>query len=216
MKNGLNTDSPFFRMMGRIGDLFLLNFIFVVTSIPVVTIGASLTAFLTVALKMTANKEGYIIRGYLKAFKSNFKQATIMHVLFCVLGAVLLFDLNFWVSRQSAVSAIMIIFSMIPIVIFYMTLLYVYVQQAVFDNRITATVKNALLMAVKNLPVTLLLGLALIAVTYIMYLFGAVRVFMVLYGFGLLGYGMAIIYRYVYREYLDSFYLMEEGMNQDD
>ena len=204
MKNGLNTDAPFFRTMARIGDLFLLNFIFVVTSIPIVTIGAALTSLMTVALKMTTNKEGYIISGYLKAFKSNFKQATMMHILLCILGAILLFDLHFWVSQQNENVSFMIILSIIPIVIYCMVLLYVYVQQAIFENRISSTIKNALFMAVKNLPVTLLLGAVILAVAYVVYLFKIMRIFMILFGFGLLGYGMAIIYRYLYREYLDT------------
>ena len=204
MKNAFNLDTPFFRMMGRIGDVFLLNLIFVITSIPVITIGASVTALMTVAIKMTTNKEGYIVSGYLKAFKVNFKQATLIHLLLGVLGVILFFDLHFWVSLQNENARIMIVISVVPIMVYFMVLLYVYVQQAIFTNSIFSTIKNALLMAVKNLPVTLLLGIAMIAVVCVMCLFVPARIFMVLYGFGLLGYGMAVLYRYIYREYLDE------------
>lgn len=204
MKNVLNMDTPFFRVMGKIGDIFLLNFIFVITSIPFITIGASVTALMTIAIKMTTNKEGYIISGYWKAFRSNFKQATVIHILLAVVGGILFFDLHFWVSLQNENAGFMIIISVIPIMVYYMVLLYVYIQQAIFENRITATMKNALLMAVKNLPGTLLLGMVVIAILCVMYFFESARIFMVLYGFGLSGYCMAVVYRYIYREYLDE------------
>ncbi len=220
MKNVLNIDTPFFRAMGKIGDIFLLNFIFVITSIPLITLGASITALMTIAIKMTTNKENYIVSGYLKAFRSNFKQATVIHILLAVLGGILFFDLHFWVSLQNKSAGFMIIISVIPIMVYCMVLLYVYVQQAIFENRITATIRNALLMAVKNLPGTLLLGIVVIAIICVMYFFDSVRIFMVLYGFGLLGYGMAVVYRYIYREYLDeseeeNAELPDESVNED-
>ncbi|MDE6761738.1 MAG: DUF624 domain-containing protein [Lachnospiraceae bacterium] len=220
MKNVLNIDTPFFRAMGKIGDIFLLNFIFVITSIPLITIGASITALMTIAIKMTTNKEGYIVSGYLKAFRSNFKQATVIHILSAILGGILFFDLHFWVSLQNKNAGFMIIISVIPIMVYCMVLLYVYVQQAIFENRITATIRNALLMAVKNLPGTLLLGVVVIAIICVMYFFESVRIFMVLYGFGLSGYGMAVVYRYIYREYLDepeeeNTELPDESVNED-
>lgn len=204
MKNRFNMDTPFFRTMGKIGDIFLLNFIFVITSIPLITIGASITALMTIAIKMTTNKEGYILSGYWKAFCSNFKQATVIHILLAVLGGILFFDLHFWVRLQNKNAGFMIIISVIPIMLYYMVLLYVYIQQTIFENRITATIKNALLMAVKNLPGTLLLGIVVVAILCVMYFFESARIFMVLYGFGLSGYSMAVVYRYIYREYLDE------------
>lgn len=204
MKDAFNVDTPFFRTMARIGDIFLLNLIFVITSIPVITIGTSVTALITIAIKMTTNKEGYIVSGYLKAFKTNFRQATLIHILFGVIGFILFFDLHFWVTLQMGAASLMIIVSVIPVIIYLMVLLYVYVQQAVFDNSIFATIRNALLMAVKNLPVTILLVMVMIAVLIGLCISNVVRVFMLLYGFGLLGYGMAIVYRYLYREYLDE------------
>ncbi len=35
MKNVMNIDTPFFRAMGKIGDIFLLNVIFVITSLQI-------------------------------------------------------------------------------------------------------------------------------------------------------------------------------------
>lgn len=204
MKSAFNLDSPFFRLMSRIGDIFLLNLIFVITCIPIVTIGAAVTALMTIEIKMTTNKEGYIISGYWKAFRRNFKQATIIHLLLGGIGLLLLFDLNFWVNLETNGSNLMIVVSIIPIILYSMIMIYVYVQQAIFENRIIATIKNSLLMAIKYLPITILLAISMVAVVCVMYMFSIVRIFMLLFGFGLLGYAFSVVYRFVYREYLDE------------
>ena len=45
-------DSPVMRVLGRLGDIIILNMIFVAGCIPVLTIGTSLSALYTVAMKM--------------------------------------------------------------------------------------------------------------------------------------------------------------------
>ena len=46
-------DNPFFTFMSRVGDILILNILFVATSIPLVTIGMSLSAMYRVKLRMT-------------------------------------------------------------------------------------------------------------------------------------------------------------------
>ena len=58
-----------------------MNIYFVLTSIPIVTIGASFTALYTVTNKMVNDDEGPVKDEYFKAFKSNFKQSTIIWLI---------------------------------------------------------------------------------------------------------------------------------------
>ena len=64
MKFGfMNFDGRFSRILNRMTELVLLNFIFILTCLPVLTIGASVAALYSVTLKMARNEEGYVIRG---------------------------------------------------------------------------------------------------------------------------------------------------------
>ena len=49
-------DNGFFRTLGKLADLMILNILFIVCSIPIFTIGASLTAMYYVTLKMAEMK----------------------------------------------------------------------------------------------------------------------------------------------------------------
>ena len=49
----LPVEHPFFEFMGSLGDWMILNALFVVTSLPVITIGVSLTSMYQVSLSHT-------------------------------------------------------------------------------------------------------------------------------------------------------------------
>ena len=81
-----NIDSPFYRTMGRIGDLVFANILWLVCCLPIVTAGASTLGLFTVVNKMAA-KEDYTVRtDFFKAFKRDFKQSTILWLMVLVCG----------------------------------------------------------------------------------------------------------------------------------
>ena len=61
-------DSPVMRFLGRLADLMILNLVTLLCCLPVVTIGASLTAMHYVLLKMVRNEESYIVRSFFKSY----------------------------------------------------------------------------------------------------------------------------------------------------
>lgn len=83
-----NMDNKFFTVMGRVADLIMLNVVFLICCLPIVTIGASLTALHYVTLKMARNEESYIIRSFFKSFKQNFKQATVINLIMLAVAAI--------------------------------------------------------------------------------------------------------------------------------
>ena len=85
-------DSPLMRFLSRLADIFILNILFLICCVPVITIGASATALYTVTLKMARNEESYMVKGFWKAFKSNFKISTIVWLIMLVLGIILGLD----------------------------------------------------------------------------------------------------------------------------
>lgn len=87
------TDNPVISGMSRIFDMMCLNVLWLVCSLPIFTIGASTTAMYTVMLKVVKNEEGYIVKGFFKAFKENFKKSTIIWLILLVIGGFLGADL---------------------------------------------------------------------------------------------------------------------------
>ena len=83
-----NIDSPFYRTMGRIGDLVFANVLWLLCCLPIITTGASTLGLFTVVNKMAA-KEDYTVRtDFFKAFKQDFRQATALWLVVLVIGFV--------------------------------------------------------------------------------------------------------------------------------
>ena len=82
-------DNKVFEVINAIVDLLVLGFFWIITSIPVFTMGASTTALYYTVNKSIRNKKGYAYREYWKAFKRNFKQATLCFLMWFVVAIFL-------------------------------------------------------------------------------------------------------------------------------
>lgn len=145
--------------MSKVADLCILNIICVVCCIPVITAGASITAMYYVTLKMVRNEEAYIVRSFFKSFKQNFKQATIINLIMLLIGLILYVDLNVSKAMQGGAGQIFQIIFMAFVLIYFILFLYVYPVLARFYNTIKNTIKNALFMAIRHLPYTVVMVL---------------------------------------------------------
>ncbi len=119
-------DNPIWRLMGRVADVFLLSVLWAVCSLPVITIGASTSALYYVALKMARSHEGYLVRSYLKAFRENLGQATVLWMMLLAVGLFLGADM-YWVYGMETGAAGMLFW-----VLFVLTVVYLFVAVMVF------------------------------------------------------------------------------------
>ena len=153
-----NMDNKFFTVMGRVADLIMLNVVFLICCLPIVTIGASLTALHYVTLKMARNEESYIIRSFFKSFKQNFKQATVINLIMLAVAAILYMDLRIVGNIDGTMSQVLYIVFFAFGILYMMVFLYIYPVLAKFYNSIKNTFRNAFLMAIRHLPYTVLMA----------------------------------------------------------
>lgn len=97
-----NIDSPIMSGLNKLADLIWLNILAFFCCIPIVTVGASITALNYVALKMVRDEEGYVTKEYFKSFKQNFKQATIIWLIMLLVTAVIIGDLFIFIFADIA------------------------------------------------------------------------------------------------------------------
>lgn len=156
-------DNVVVRALSKLGDMICLNVMWLVCCIPVVTIGASTTALYTVMLKLVKNEEGYVFRGFLKAFKTNFKQSTIIWLIVLVLGIVWTVDFRVAGLMPGMAGIVMSAIFLALGFILLSVLLYIFPLTARYENGIKATFKNALILTVARLPYTLAMDAIVVA-----------------------------------------------------
>lgn len=151
-------DSPLMQALSRVADLLWLNVLTLICCLPIVTIGASLTAMNYMALKIARNEECYITRGFFKSFRENFRQATVIWLVMLLLIAVLAADFIIMSgSPETGFGKVLWGIIMAVAVLVAAAMLYVFPVLAKFDNTVLRTVKNALLMSLMQFPRTLVM-----------------------------------------------------------
>ena len=150
-------DNPIMNAIGRIADFIILNVLWVICSIPIITIGASTTALYTVMLKIVKNEEGYIARDFFKAFRENFKQSTAIWLVFLLLGIILIVDYSALVLMPERVAGILRVLFLIMGVLLISGAVYAFALQARFVNTVKNTLKNAAILVFARLPFTVLI-----------------------------------------------------------
>lgn len=154
----MNPDSRIMSFLAKLGDMFILNVLYLVCCIPVITIGAATTALYYNTLKMAENRESYVWREFLRTFKENFKQATIIWMIILVIGAVLVGDfLVMGGIGSQALASVTAIVVIVVGVFLILTAVYVFPVLARFDNSVLNIMKYALLMAIRHLPSTVVI-----------------------------------------------------------
>lgn len=175
MAGFFNYDNKLMTGLNKIFDSMCVSMLWVGCSLPIFTIGASTTALYYAVNKSIRHNRGYAWKEFLSAFKSNFKQSTVvwLFTLLCyaigVADCYILYQLNDTMSFAKVLLAIIIAL----VLILTMWMLYVFPYMARFALPTKALMKNALIIMLANFKWTILL-LLLFVVSMVGSLFLAV------------------------------------------
>ena len=134
------------RVLNKLADLLILNLLFLVTSLPVFTIGAGLAAMYTVSLRSVRYGDGYVAKVYFQAFRRNFRQATAAWLL-CLAALVLLFfDIRFWSAAGTVFGGLArgaLVLSYGIAILFWIVAMWLFPVIAKMDDKLSVQIKNA-------------------------------------------------------------------------
>ena len=208
MDNLFSLDNKFFEILGKIADIVILNLLCIISCLPIITIGSSITATYSVTMKMIKDEETYIVKDFIKRFKENFKASTIIWSIMLIIGAVLAFD--FYISKlilnESISNVLQLVFTMITI-IYIFTLSYVFPIQSKFENTIRNTMINSIFISIQNLPCTIIIVVLNLSPLLLISLFsnywGQIIFFYTVIGFGIITYVNSIFFEKIFNKLID-------------
>lgn len=175
-------ENPVMRALSTTADLIMLNLLTILCCLPVVTVGAALTALYTSAIKIVRGEETAPVKDFFRAFRVNFKKGTVLGLIFLLVFAVLIVD---YLAAGSAVPLLRPVIAAIALLVLMLGQ-YAFALLARYENTLRGTLKNALLLSVGYFPRTLAMAvfaviLWLLAIQFLRY--GAPILF--LFGFSL-------------------------------
>ena len=171
-----NPENKFWNFMGKITDVACMSLLWLLTSLPVFTIGAATAAFYSFTLDAVGDNEGRVIGSYFSAFKANFKKATLLWLLQLALGALLAVNLyaawTFYLAKGVIALGFLSLSGCAALVAICCSV-YIYPILAAYDFPVKKILTDSFVMATGNLHVTIsVLVLFLLAGVGIYYLGG--------------------------------------------
>ncbi len=139
------------RFLDVFGSLFALNICFVLTSLPIVTIGASFTALYAMMFKVQKRDDYTVVKEYFKEFKQNWKKGTIAWLIMVLAAVIMWGQYTYICNFQGGLVSFYQILLLIEGVVFLVGVPFVFPLLAYFDNTLVNTFKNSFLLAISNL-----------------------------------------------------------------
>ena len=148
-------DSGLTRVLSYVGDLMVLNVLFLVCCIPVVTAGGAAAALYTVAFRMAEERDGEVVRPFFRALKGSFLKGLAFELIFAAAAALILLGVSAVNSNPEALprefNAVYLLVSVLLVTVMSWT----WPLEAKFENTVGRTLKNALVLGLTHPPVTL-------------------------------------------------------------
>lgn len=188
----LSMNSTFYRLIVRFWDMVKLNVLWVIFSLPIVTIGASTVAAYSVTLRMVDDSEGDVAKQFINSFKENWRQGIFLGIMSTAACYFVYLNLEFFNKLET--SPITFLFA--AIIISFLSLLYLtyaFPLCARYHNSLIGILKNSSAIALRYFVRTFALWLVIVVLillfmfnTTLMFfgaLIGPVSIFLTVSGF---------------------------------
>ncbi len=147
-------------------DVVTAGLLWLVCSLPLVTIGAASSALYYAMVKSVRHERGGLTKSFFKAFRRDFKTATLIWLLFLAAGFLLGMDALFF-TQMSAVLAAVGRILLLGLIAFFP---WVFAFVSRFSNTVFGTLKFCGYLALRSLGKTLLMTIELVGFGVIVWL----------------------------------------------
>lgn len=204
MKSLFSLENPLMQILTRVCDLMIINLLFLISCVPVFTVGAAICGMTKVCQAIVMGDERGIWKLYVSGFKDNFKQATIAWLGTVLVAASLvcywLIVVNFC---RGTLATILLILMAVLAVVALSHVVYLFPLIARYNNSLREHLKNAGILAITRLLLTPLL----IVFTVIFFLLPFISlqaylqtlIFWVIIGFSFLSYMANLMLKPIYQ-----------------
>lgn len=162
-------NSTLYKVLDRITNLFFLNVIWLLSSLPLITLFPATVAMFAVFRDWTTGQEGNLFKSYFKHFKENFKHSFFYGILWFLLLIIFYIDLII-ISKIETYNFILMSLLFLLIILFAFNTAYFVPISVHFKVTLFGKIKNAFLFSIMFFPTTILCIIIGIAALFIAFL----------------------------------------------
>lgn len=157
MENIFSMNGKLFVFVNKLTDLIILNILFIITCLPIITIGVSFIALYQTTMRIADNTESYVTKNYFFYWKQNLKQGILLWILSLVLFILCALNLYILPAMPSTLyRTVSLYMQFVLLFVLYGILLYSFSLPEEYRCSLPHTIRNASLIAFKYLPITCL------------------------------------------------------------
>lgn len=201
MKSLFDLNSPMMQFLLTLRDFVVLNVLWIIFCIPIITIGASTSALYSVAFKVAEDKDNYVAKQFMKAFRENLRQSIIAELILIIPILLIGFGLFFWASFQSIIGTIISTICIIFLVLLVGTMLYTFPLIARYENTTKQTLKNGLFFCVEYKKYTIIIILLTVLGVTLNVLTAPTAVIMCMFGYAFIAYVNSYLLLKVFKKF---------------
>ena len=141
-------------------DLMVLNVLWLICCIPIITVGPATSALCCVSLKLARGEPTATVRTFFDALKQNFVQALLLGLIGLAGLAIGVVDWLFALSQQGSLRTLYFVVGVIVSAVVLAYWAWVFALNAGFENSLRGTIKSGLSLAFVEPGKTLLIWIA--------------------------------------------------------
>jgi len=166
-------NNPFVILAGHVADLMIISVMWIITSLPLITMGAATAAMYYATVRCLRNDETNPTEKFMHSFKNNLKQGTILTIMYLVYGGVVALDIF---AARNGIKGIQLpelyeraaYVLLLPIAF---TITYIFPYLSRYTNTIKGSLGNSFLFSATHFDHTIALLLMAAASIFICYIF---------------------------------------------
>lgn len=196
-------DSGFMKSAVLLSRLTLLNLVWLVCCIPIITAGAATAAQYYSATQLSHGNT-LVLQNFKTGFKMYWKRATVMWIAFTFLTAI--FCMGYYILNTAQVPGKTVLFAISGLAFLTMTLvmLWIFPVMITFTGTMREILFNAFVFTFMYVPVTLIAAAFYGIAVFLFIRFTAARGLFILFGHSLIVYAVMAVFNKVFQKYLQE------------
>lgn len=163
MKEIFGFEGGFTAACSRIFDLMILGFLWILCSLPIITIGASSAALYYATVKSVKNRNGYAVQEFFRSFRQNLVPGMVLWLIILAVSVILRLNIGILMAKTSGYVGLFFICLYAATAIYIgMAACYLFPALSRFDMSPGWLLKLSLYMVVRYFLTTLALALVLV------------------------------------------------------
>lgn len=158
-----NLDNRFYRFLNKIVDFLLLNFLWFLFCLPVITIFPATAAMFGVVRSWLRKEEPSTTKMFITLFKDNVKHGLILGVVWTLLGSLFMFNVVVGFQMDGSIKMVLMPFLLIIIILYFYTSIFIFPIMVNYQLNWLEVIKNSFLFSLGH-PLTSLLGIFILTV----------------------------------------------------